>query len=226
MKSYRLVHQLLSLVETFEKENEQEATLRDFAGFLVNHVQSPGDGLSSTEIRFGDNEHTALQFAYLLDNNISRLLLFMSRYAKSYIKKALEGTPLQTAEDFTCLAILLTHKDLSKSQLISHNIQEKTSGSVIINRLIGLGLIKQWADKTDKRGKRISITEEGRTLLYGIFEHTNHAGKIITGKLSMEEKLTLQYLLQKLENFHYPIYESKSVSSREDLLTLADSLVN
>jgi DNA-binding MarR family transcriptional regulator len=220
MRSYQLVHQLLTLVETFEIENEQEATLRDFAGFLVSHTEKPNDGLASTEIRFGESEHIAQEFAFQIDNNIARLLLFMSRYAKSYIK----NTPLQTAEDFTCLAILLTHDDLSKTELISHNIQEKTSGSVVINRLISLGLIKQWDNKEDKRGKRISITEEGRAMLYRIFEHTNHVGKIVTGKLSMEEKLTLQYLLQKLENFHYPIHENKIVSSRDDLFKVAQSL--
>jgi DNA-binding MarR family transcriptional regulator len=222
MRSYQLVHQLLTLVETFEIENEQEATLRDFAGFLVSHTEKPNDGLASTEIRFGESEHIAQEFAFQIDNNIARLLLFMSRYAKSYIKKALEDTPLQTAEDFTCLAILLTHDDLSKTELISHNIQEKTSGSVVINRLISLGLIKQWDNKEDKRGKRISITEEGRAMLYRIFEHTNHVGKIVTGKLSMEEKLTLQYLLQKLENFHYPIHENKIVSSRDDLFKVCN----
>jgi hypothetical protein len=40
----------------------------------------------------------------------------------------------------------------------------------------------------------------------------------------MEEKLTLQYLLQKLENFHYPIHENKIVSSRDDLFKVAQSL--
>jgi DNA-binding MarR family transcriptional regulator len=224
MKSYQLLHQLLTLVETFENENEREATLQDFTGFLINHVELPLDGLASSEVRFGENEHTAQQVAYQIDNNISRLLIFMSRYAKSYIKKALEDTPLQTTEDFTCLAILLTHQDLSKTELISHNIQEKTSGSVVINRLIKAGLIKQWDNKNDKRGKRISITEDGRVLLFQVFEHTSHVGKIVTGKLSLEEKLNLQHLLQKLEDFHYPIHEKKSVNSKKDLQILALSM--
>ena len=224
MKSFQLVYRLLTLVEMFEKENEREASLVDFAGFFINHLEMPMDGLAGTEQRFGDSEHAAQKLAYQIDNNISRLLIFMVRYAKSYLKKALENTPLQTPEDFTCLAILLTHHDLSKTELISHNIQEKTSGSVVINRLIKAGLIKQWDNKDDKRGKRISITESGRALLYQVFEHTNHVGKIITGKLSFEEKLNLQYLLQKLEDFHYPLHDGKMVNSKEDLQKLAQSL--
>jgi DNA-binding MarR family transcriptional regulator len=225
MKSFQLVHQLLTLAETFEKENERAATLQEFAGFLNNHVEIHVDSLASPEVRFGEEEHIAQKLAYQIDNNISRLLIFMHRYAKSYIKKALEGTPLQTPEDFTCLAILLTHSDLSKTELISHNIQEKTSGSVVINRLIKAGLIKQRDDKNDKRGKRISITDDGRALLYRVFELTSHVGKIVTGKLSLEEKQTLQHLLQKLEDFHYPIHENKSVNSKEDLQKLAESLL-
>src|ERR1700712_2605082 len=125
MKSYQLVHQLLNLVERFESGNaNSDGTLQDFAGFLVSELQQPAEGLASTEVRFGDKELKAQEFAFQLDNNISRLGIFMNRYAKSYLKKALDGTPLQTAEDFTYLAILLTHEDLSKTELIGRNIQE------------------------------------------------------------------------------------------------------
>jgi DNA-binding MarR family transcriptional regulator len=225
MKSYRLVHQLLDLVEQFEAENvSPDGTLQDFAGFLVNHLQHPANGSASSEVRFGDEEPQAQEIAFQVDNNISRLVIFMNRYAKAYIRKALEGTPLQTTEDFTALAILLTHQDLSKSELIGMNIQEKTSGTVVIRRLIGAGLVKQWDDANDKRGKRISITDEGKKLLYEVFNITNNVGKMVTGKLTFAEKLTLQYLLQKLEDFHYPIFENKSVGSKDDLALWANSL--
>lgn len=218
------MHQLLSLVEKFEEENEREATLPDFAGFLMNQLQSPSKGFAETEPRFGEKEKVAQELAYRIDNNISRLVIFMNRYAKYYIKKALDGTPLQTPEDFTCLAILMTHDDLSKTELIDYNIQEKSSGSVVIGRLIKAGLMRQFADQKDKRGKRIAITDQGRALLYQIFEHTTNVGKIVTGTLNLEEKLTLQHLLQKLEDFHHPIHENKVVQSKADLEKLAKNL--
>ncbi|NNU33865.1 MarR family transcriptional regulator [Mucilaginibacter sp. S1162] len=96
----------------------------------------------------------------------------------------------------------MTHTHLSKSELIGHNLQEKTSGTEVIKRLIASGLVRQWDDVKDKRSKHIAITDEGRKLLFQVFEHTNYVGKIITGKLTIAEKFTLQYLLQKLENFH------------------------
>jgi DNA-binding MarR family transcriptional regulator len=149
----------------------------------------------------------------------------MSRYAKFYIKKALEGTPLQTAEDFTALAILLTHNQLSKSELIGHNLQEKTSGTEVIRRLIASGLVRQWDNEKDKRSKHIAITDEGKALLYQVFEHTNYVGKIITGKLTFAEKFTLQYLLQKLEDFHLEHYEKKTITNKEGLRMMATEIL-
>eukprot|EP01034_Spumella_vulgaris_P006842 gene6842-8727_t len=137
MKSYQLIHELITLAEQLENENQgRPVTIRDFAGFLVTKIGDPIDSLAGTDVRFGKNESAAQEIAYQVDNNIGRLFVYMSRYAKSYIKKALEGTPLLTAEDFTCLSLLLTHDHLSKSELISHNLQEKTSGTEVIRRLI------------------------------------------------------------------------------------------
>ena len=225
MKSYQLIHQLINLVAELEAENPgHQVSIQDFTGFLLNKVGDANSDRINNEVRFGNGDSTALDIAYQLDNNISRLFVFMSRYARSYIKKALEGTPLQTAEDFTALAILLTHTHLSKTELISYNLQEKTSGTEVIRRLIAHNLVRQWDDLKDKRSKHIAITDEGKALLYRVFEHTNYVGKIITGKLTIAEKFTLQYLLQKLESFHLEHYENKTIINREDLKKIATEI--
>ena len=228
MKSYQLIHQLLTLVEKQEKEdNGAELSLRDFAGFLNSHLSQPDNNSFRPDVRLGDKENNIQQNqAYQLDNNIGRLFVYMSRYARSYIKKALDGTPLQSPEDFTCLAILLTHDHLSKTDLINKNLQEKTSGTEVIRRLIEAGLIDQWNDEKDKRGKRIGITQKGKELLYAVFKDMSMVGQIVTGTLTLSEKLTLQYLLQKLENFHYHHHELKTVQTKADLRTVAAQLAD
>jgi DNA-binding MarR family transcriptional regulator len=223
MKSYQLIHQLINLVEQLEEENPgKEISIQDFTGFLLNKVEHGSAETVNNEVRFGNNDSAALDIAYQLDNNIGRLFVFMSRYAKHYIKKALEGTPLQTGEDFTALAILLTHDHLSKTELISHNLQEKTSGTEVIRRLIASDLVRQWDDVKDKRSKHIAITDAGKELLYKVFVDMNNVSKVITGKLSLAEKLTLQYLLQKLEDFHLETYERKTITTKSDLKLFAD----
>jgi len=218
MKSYQLIHQLISLVEQLEEESPgHEVSIQDFAGFLLHTTSESKEHFLPGDARFGKYENSAQEIAFQLDNNIGRLFVHMSRYAKSYIKKALDGTPLLTAEDFTALSILLTHDHLSKSELINHNLQEKTSGMEVIRRLIATGLVTQWDDEKDKRSKQIAITEKGKLLLYEVFNDMSNVGKMITGKLTISEKLTLQYLLQKLENFHLEHHEKKTITSKEDL---------
>ena len=224
MRSYQLIRQLITLVEELEKEAPgREHSIQGFTGFLLNKAAEPVNDIAVNEVRFGDKDPIAVQRALQLDNNIGRLFIFMSRYAKSYIKKALEGTPLQSAEDFTALAILNTHDHLSKSELISHNLQEKTSGTEVTKRLIASKLVREWADVKDKRSKHIAITDEGKQVLYKIFVDMSNVGKIITGKLTTDEKLTLQHLLQKLEDFHLDHYLKKSILNKADLKTIAEA---
>ncbi|MBC6112967.1 MarR family winged helix-turn-helix transcriptional regulator [Pedobacter fastidiosus] len=220
MKSYSLLKDIIDLVEEFEKETheESEITIGNFSNFLNARSLISIQDQSSVDLRFGAEELFAQEMAYQLDNNIGRLFVYMSRYAKNYIKKALDGSALHTAEDFTSLAILLTHESLSKTELIGLNLQEKTSGTEVINRLIKAGLVIQQDDKKDKRSKKISITEKGKELLYVVFNDMNHVGKMVTGNLSDNEKLTLQYLLQKLENFHYDIHKNKTISNKNELI--------
>lgn len=218
MKSYNLVHQLLYLVEEFEKENKgKELGLSDFSGCLINHLSNSSQPVTNLDVRFGNQEAKTQELAYQIDNAIGRLLVYMSRYAKSYIKKTLEGTPLQSQDDFTCLAILLTHENLSKSDLIKRNMQEKTSGAEVIRRLLAAGLVKQWDDTIDKRSVRISITESGKELLHRVLDDMNHVGKMITGNLSYSEKLEFHHLLQKLESFHFKLHDEKIINTKEDM---------
>ena len=227
MKSYQLIHQLITLVEQLENENHgREVSMQEFAGFLVHNANDSKVNFEGSDVRFGENESQSLAIAFQLDNNIGRLFVYMSRYAKSYIKKALEGTPLVTAEDFTALAILLTHDHLSKTELISHNLQEKTSGTEVIRRLIAAGMVRQWDDLEDKRSKQIAITDEGKQLLYEVFVDMSYVGKMITGELTLSEKLTLQYLLQKLENFHLMHHEKKTIVNKTDLKSFVEDSIH
>jgi len=63
-------------------------------------------------------------------------------------------------------------------------------------------------------------------LLYTVFEDMNHVGKMISGNLTVSEKLTLRYLLQKLEDFHQLHHQQKTIVSKADLKRLTEALAN
>ena len=104
------------------------------------------------------------------------------------------------------------------------NVQEKTSGIQVIDRLINAELAMQWDDPDDKRGKRIAITEKGKQLLLVIFKDMSDVSKIVTGALTKPEKMILLFLLKKLEHYHHDLYENKSVIKKEDLQQIAGKI--
>ncbi|MBM3401758.1 MAG: winged helix DNA-binding protein [Bacteroidetes bacterium] len=218
MKSYKVLQQVIDLLEEFEQEcGDKRLSLSDFSGFLINHLEQKNISVAMQDLRFGTKETNKQELAYQIDNAIGRFLVYLSRYSKSYIKKTLEGTPLQSSEDFTALAILFTHESLTKTELINRNIQEKTSGTEVIRRLISSGLVQEWDDQGDKRSKRISITESGQVLINQLFDEMNYVGKMLSGNLNYGEKLKLHYLLQKLEIFHAQLHEERLINTKEDI---------
>ena len=150
--------------------------------------------------------------------DISILIVLLFRYAKGYIKKALKNSPIKTADEFSFLMTLMTYDHLSKSELITKQVMEKTSGTEIINRLIKLGLIEQFADEADKRSVRIKMTMTGRTEIYKILPQMGVVSQIVTGNLNDSEKTMLAYMLRKLEHFHNDIFMNKKDNELEELV--------
>ena len=112
----------------------------------------------------------------------------------------------------------MTYDHLSKSELITKQVMEKTSGTEIINRLIKLGLIEQFADEADKRSVRIKMTMTGRTEIYKILPQMGVVSQIVTGNLNDSEKTMLAYMLRKLEHFHNDIFMNKKDNELEELV--------
>jgi DNA-binding MarR family transcriptional regulator len=218
MKKSEILTTLINHFFSFdaEKGNQEEYSFDEFIGYL--NAKSGGQELEIREIS-GDND------AWLTDEyrdsarDISILIVLMNRYAKWYIKKVLKDSHLRTPDEFSFLITLMTYESLSKSELITKQVMEKTSGSEIIRRLIKRGLIVESADENDRRSVRISITKPGREEILRVLPPMGKVTKIVAGNLSAEEINTLSYLLKKLDYFHNDIYNNKRELPLNDILT-------
>jgi len=146
-----------------------------------------------------DHENSNSQYS-------SNILVHMNRYAKTYSKSAMAGSEFSTQEEFIYLINLKAFGEMTKTELIKKNIQDKPVGILIINRLIKNGWVKQTDSKTDKRTKVISITDQGIQALEKQMQNIRLASKIVCGNLTEDEKYELIALLNKLEHFHNPIF--------------------
>jgi len=209
-----VIHNLYEY-EIESRDSNVELNMTDFIGYLTSHHQSiniKAKGIG------GDLENESIQQQDDSNTDISILIVLMFRYAKSYIRKALKDSMIKSADEFSFLITLITHESLSKTELIHKQVMEKTSGTEIINRLLKLGLISQFNDDEDKRSVRINITALGREQLFRILPKMRMVSQIVTGNLTDKEKLTLAYMLRKLDSFHNEIYKRKKDVDLTDLL--------
>ena len=218
MKTKDILFKLIDYLDQFETENQDKdgnLNMSDFLGYLNSqykpmNVKMRELGGNYEGYKYQDQKGSA--------TDISILIVLLFRYAKGYIKKALKNSPIKSADEFSFLMTLMTYDHLSKSELITKQVMEKTSGTEIINRLIKLGLIEQFADEADKRSVRIKMTMTGRTEIYKILPQMGVVSQIVTGNLNDSEKTMLAYMLRKLEHFHNDIFMNKKDNELEELV--------
>ena len=219
--NYNLLKEVIENIQKFETENESKnISLKDFNLWLSDKYQT--DYQSNNEMVDSTSTFVPADIksrTELPETVIGKLLTYLSRYLKIYFKKGLEGTLLTTGDDFTYLAVLFSRGNLTKTELILLNAHEKTSGMEVIKRLLNNGLIEQFDDETDKRSKRIFLTEKGKGVLFQSFEAMGKVGIIGSGNLAEREKTQLVYLLKKLDNFHNNIYLNHREMSLDEIIS-------
>ncbi|EHO13011.1 MarR family winged helix-turn-helix transcriptional regulator [Myroides odoratimimus] len=137
---------------------------------------------------------------------INTLIVHLSKYAKFHSKVILDNIDFSSQEDFIYLITLKSFGQMSKIDLIKKNIQDKSAGNKIIDRLIKKGFIEQIDSNVDKRSKIVFITNKGIKVLEEKMPVIKSVTNLVTGDLTENEKFNLIMLLQKLDRFHNPIY--------------------
>lgn len=210
--NYQLIYEAVSLIEEFEKDQgKDQLSATDLNGFKRWIIDEFRDEFDQDEPHWVGKEKGRSP-----ESVINTLIVHLSRYAKAYSKSAIHDSDFSTQEDFIFLITLKAFGGMTKMELIKQNVQEKPAGMLIINRLIKKGWVDQKDSKEDKRSKIVSISEEGRKALQAHMDKIRMATEIVTGNLSYEEKMELIRLLQKLDEFHQPIYDENLATA--DLL--------
>ncbi len=179
----------------------------NFVDFLSYSVNKPETVTEVTE-------------AELLNVSLSRTIAHLYRFARSYTKIALENSPLTTVDDFLYLGKVMEVGHCTKTELIEYNVHEKTSGMEIIKRLLKNDFLAQEDDPNDGRSKRLTVTPQGKDEFFTALEAMKKSADLVGGPLSTVEKLHLMHLLQKLHDFHKPLFSEKNASLDEMLETI------
>ncbi|MBG8555852.1 MarR family winged helix-turn-helix transcriptional regulator [Hymenobacter guriensis] len=211
--NYAFFRQLLNLAETFEAQHPaagQPDAMAAFASWLHARTAPAPDTAPVTRSAAKPGEFD--------ESVIGKLITFMYRYARSYLRLALAGSPLITSDDFTYLVTVYGHQPISKTEVIERNIHEKPTGTEIIKRLLKQGFIAEQGHQTDRRRKLLTLTESGREVLFGLFGRMSQVAYMIAGNLEPAERRQLLYLLLKLDHFHHAIFAHDRSRTFEELL--------
>ena len=200
---YDILKNVVNLLEEFEADILQGRTYpNDIEGFKRWIVANYKGEEKNIEPNWDGKEK-----GRSAESVINTLIVHMNRYAKRYSKSAIFGSDFSTQEDFIYLINLKAFGEMTKMDLIKKNVHEKPAGMQVINRLIAQGWVDQTDSEIDKRSKVLKISNTGLKVLENQMDRIRKATEIVTGDLTRSEKMELIRLLNKLNDFHQPIYD-------------------
>jgi len=212
--NYKLVKDIINLVEEFEEQMPSTSYNANVEGFKQWLQAGKSGPIAHPEEPYWEGK----EHGRSPESTINTLIVHMNRYAKTYSRSAISGSDFSTQEDFIYLITLKSFGAMGKMELIKRNIQDKPAGMKVIDRLLEKRWIEQQASETDRRSKIIKITDLGLEALDRQMGKIRKATEIVTGNLTQKEKLDLIRILQKLDDFHKPLYQKNL-----DAVTLLDT---
>lgn len=155
----------------------------------------------------------------LIPDMNGRLMILIRRIGKYHIAfsgKALEGTGLVQMEEFGILVTIFNQVNPIKSEVIFNNLMELSSGTNMLMRMKKRGLIGEYADKEDKRVKRLRLTAKGEQTLKKAKPRVLDVATMMCGVISDEDKKLVMQLLHPIQQkFEGSFQKSRSLSFEE-----------
>lgn len=216
--NFDLIKSVVELVQQFMEQNEKKAMYSNDLQGLTEWINASHKDNSQEEPDWAGKE-----LGRSSDSVINTLLIRMGRYAKTY-SRSIGNSVFSSQDDFIYLISLKTRGAMSKMELIRHNVGEKSSGILIINRLIRNGWAEQTVSKEDKRTKLIKITQKGLDLLEEHMIEIRKASKAVVGNLNHSEQMLLIAILSKLDEFHDSFYRMQMET--KDMLDMMHKRLN
>jgi DNA-binding MarR family transcriptional regulator len=141
-----------------------------------------------------------------------------------FAAKALEGTELTQVEEFGMLLTIRRLKNPRKTEIIYANIFELSSGTDMLNRLKARNLIAEYADKEDKRSKRVKLTAAGEKMIETGAKRMGKCAGMMLAELGEEDVQLCTQLLNNVEVKFAALWQEYKAASFEDIFKHAEAM--
>ena len=191
---YKLINQLVQLVEAYEKTAGAADNDVDLFGRWLLERNEPKEMPVQPETAWPGKASGRTE-----ESVINTSLVHLYRYARLHAKAAILDSEFATPDELIYLINLRAYGSMTKTSLIRLNVHEKSAGIQIVNRLIVNELVEQAQGDQDKRSKIITITEKGLQALEKSMAKFRQASVEVVGDITKAEKVELIRILTKLE---------------------------
>ncbi|MBC6988390.1 winged helix-turn-helix transcriptional regulator [Hymenobacter sp. BT491] len=198
---YDLLSDLLPLLGQYQEATPADRQgVQDFAEWVRQHAAPAAPANPHAAARTPPSPYETEESVLV------KLLTFMHRYVRGYVRLALADTPLVGFDDFSYLIALFAGGPRTRTELMTRNIHEKATGTEVIRRLLRHGLVSEGPHATDRRRKELRLSEAGRALLFSVTGRMSQVAQMGAGDLSPAERRELLHLLHRLDAFHFPVF--------------------
>lgn len=139
----------------------------------------------------------------------------LSKFFRYHAKPTLTATGLGSMDEYFFLVSIAKLGTPTKTEVYRDTITELTTGTQLLRRLIGNGLVQEVPDPTDGRVKRVHLTAKGHRTREEFLAQTRTDVQLKAGNLTTAERDQLLGHLTYLEQFHEGLYRSEADTSSE-----------
>ena len=169
MTKYNKIQELVARLEEFEQKTGSE-DLADFGRWLSCTAQEEPANIPPAGISAETTPHMTFYKQMPQPRQFLTLLSRAARFLDFYLKKAFEELEITSRLEFQFLISIQEMKNPRKTDVIYFNLVELSTGVETLKRLQKSGLIRDFADESDKRIKRLALTPEGSKVLTAALE--------------------------------------------------------
>ncbi len=187
---------LIKQWEAFLK-TDQGTGIEDFAKYILDEAEKKS--------KSGPNQIEGLpprsaDYPYLTAE-AGQAIFRLYKFSKMYSRPIMSDVGLNSFDEFSIMTTLLNEKETAKKYLIEKNLIEFTTGMDMLKRMFKQKLIQERVNPDDKREKLVSLSENGRKVLFKILEGFQTMEDVLGDLNKKEREETIRYL-ERLDRYH------------------------
>ena len=201
--------------------NKTAEMVAAWAEYETSHPDADLKDFYSDQLLTGRKSGKVAFLAGLIpEENVSVLTKLLARLVKmhtTYALSALREKGIGSFEEFTFLNTILTFDRPRKSEVISENFVELSSGLLVIERLKAKGYVAETEDREDKRSKRVYLTVKGKKEILACHRVMDELNKIFYHDLHESDIRLCIEMLKPLEIKFSSLWQKHRKMSLEEI---------